>query len=109
MKEEYLDDIRGCIEETLGNVLDQFLSTHEFKLSDGTIIQGRPMTKVMNPGKTKLLVCYGGLRVDGCTLIVQTGVSCWENLCYFESHEAAVDALKKVAEAIKQEIPMLEL
>ncbi len=89
--------------------IEQFLSDHEFKLSDGTIIQSRPMTKVMNPDKTKVLICYGGLRVDGCSLVVQTAISRWESLYSFESPEAAVDALKTVTEAIEQRVSLIEL
>lgn len=115
--ENLADEMRETIEEAsyssisqaFEDGIEQFLSTHEFKLSDGTIIQSRPMTKVVNPDKTKLLICYGGLRVDGCSLIVQTGLSCWETLYCFDSPNAAIDAFKKVAEAIKQRTPMLEL
>ena len=115
--ENLADEMRETIEEASYNSIsqafedgiEQFLSMHEFKLSDGTIIQSRPMTKVVNPDKTKLLICYGGLRVDGCSLIVQTGLSCWETLYCFASPNAAIDAFQKVAEAIKQRVPMLEL
>ena len=80
------DEIRDLVEEVsydsvseaFEEGIEQYLADHEFKLSDGTIIQSRPMTKVMNPDKTKVLICYGGLRVDGCSLVVQTAISRWE-------------------------------
>ena len=111
------DDMRDAIEEVsydsvseaIEEGIEQFLSDHEFKLSDGTIIQSRPMTKVMNPDKTKVLICYGGLRVDGCSLVVQTAISRWESLYSFESPEVAVDALKTITEAMEQRVSLIEL
>ena len=115
--EDLADEIRDLVEEVSYDFvseafeegIEQYLADHEFKLSDGTIIQSRPMTKVMNPDKTKVLICYGGLRVDGCSLVVQTAISRWESLYYFETTEAAVEALKKVTEAIGQKVPLIEL
>ena len=115
--EELADEIRDLVEEVsydsvseaFEEGIEQYLADHEFKLSDGTIIQSRPMTKVMNPDKTKVLICYGGLRVDGCSLVVQTAISRWESLYYFETPEAAVEALKKITEAIEQKVPLIEL
>ena len=111
------DEIRDLVEEVsydsvseaFEEGIEQYLADHEFKLSDGTIIQSRPMTKVMNPDKTKVLICYGGLRVDGCSLVVQTAISRWESLYYFGTPEAAVEALKKITEAIEQKVPLIEL
>ena len=115
--ESLADEMRDAIEEVsydsvseaIEEGIEQFLYDHEFKLSDGTIIQSRPMTKVMNPDKTKVLICYGGLRVDGCSLVVQTAISRWESLYSFETPEAAIDALKTIIEAIEQRVSLIEL
>ena len=56
--------------------------------------------KLLSPDKTKLLLCYGGLRVDGRSLIVQTRISCWETIAVYQSKEDAVEALLKVKKAM---------
>ena len=51
--------------------------------------------KLFSPDKTKLLLCYEGLRVEGCTLTVQTRISSWETIAVYQSKEDAVAALLK--------------
>ena len=60
------------------------------------MIQTRQKTKVLSPDKKKLLICYGGLKVDGSCLIVQTRISSWDTLYAYDSEADAIAALEKV-------------
>ncbi len=97
------------ISEIFAEGLDQFLSDHQFVLRDGTIVKACNKTRVMSPDKKKVLTCYGGLRVDGKTLMVQTRISCWDALCNYQTEEEAVEALQKVNDAIEQGTTLIEL
>lgn len=97
------------ISEIFAEGLDQFLSDHQFVLRDGTIVKACNKTRVMSPDKKKVLTCYGGLRVDGKTLMVQTRISCWDALCNYQTGEEAVEALQKVNDAIEQGTTLIEL
>jgi hypothetical protein len=115
--EELSDIIQEKIEECTSDVLsefieesiDEFLQTHQFQLPDGTIVKSRNRTKVMSPNGKMVLNCYGGLRVDGKTLMVQERLSSWRGLCYFETETEAVEALKKVNDAIEQGVSLIKL
>jgi hypothetical protein len=115
--EELADELRVAVDETLSdNVseyfsegIEQFLADYQFVLKDGTVVQARNKTRVMSPNKKKVFTCYGGLRVDGKTLTVQTRISSWEWLCVFETEEEAVEALKKVSAGIEQGVSLIEL
>ena len=90
--EDAMDNVRDELEETLqesindsiseffAEGMEEFLKNHQFILKDGTVIRPRQRTKVLSPDKTRLYPCYGGLRIDGTTLQVQTRISCWNPL-----------------------------
>jgi hypothetical protein len=108
--EEAVDEaVMGSFPESFVEGWEQFMADHTFVKKDGTVVQGWPVTRVLSPDKKKQLNCYGGLKVDGRTLIVQTRISSWEPLCTFESEEAAVEALKKISEAMKRGETFIEL
>jgi hypothetical protein len=115
--EELADELRVAVDETLSdNVseyfsegIEQFLADYQFVLKDGTVVQARNKTRVMSPNKKKVFTCYGGLRVDGKTLTVQTRISSWEWLCVFETEEEAVETLQKVSAGIEQGVSLIEL
>lgn len=65
--------------------------------------------RLLSPDKSKVLICYGGLRVDGTTLIVQTRISCWEAIASYQTKEEAIAALQKVNNAIKENMDNFEL
>lgn len=136
MDKEMLDDIRDAIEEAMEDALDdatdelkdrlqelisdsiseffaegleEVLHNHQFTLKDGTVIQPRQRTKVLSPDKTRLYACYGGLRIDGTTLQVQTRISSWNPLCTYQTKEEAVQALLKVKNAMEQGLSIIEL
>lgn len=53
-----------------------------------------------------MLPCYGGLRVDGSSLIVQTSASCWESIAYYKTREEAIKALEKVKDTMRYDEQM---
>lgn len=136
MNKEEMDELRGIIEDALENTKDELLdqmdesiqeavndslseivtealetyfSTHSFAFPDGTVIQSKEYLKVLSPDKTKLLPCYGGLKVDGKTLVIQTRISSWQALCWFKTEEEAVAALLKIKDAMQGGKTYLEL
>lgn len=136
MDKDMMDEIRDLIEETLEDAVDEMmdeledrmqeavsdsiseyfaegmeeiLHNHQFTLKDGTVMQPRERTKVLSPDKTRLYPCYGGLRIDGTTLQVQTRISCWSPLCTYKTKEEAVEALLKVKEAMENGVSLIEL
>lgn len=119
--ENAMDDLRDDLENTLqesisdsiseffAEGLDEVLHNHPFVLKDGTTILPRQRTKVLSPDKTRLYSCYGGLRIDGTTLQVQTRISCWNPLCTYKTKEEAVEALLKIKDAMEQGLSLIEL
>ena len=103
------DSFNDSIMESFSEGIEEFLSSHQFVLADGTILQTKQKTRVMSPDKKKVLICYGGMRVDGKTLSIQTRISCWVPLCVFETEEKAVEALQKANAAIEQGLSLIEL
>ena len=65
--------------------------------------------KVVSPDKSRMLLCYGGLRVDGKSLQVQTGATVWSEIAYFDTREEAIEALQKVKDAMMDDAPICEL
>ncbi len=111
------DEISECVEEAVNDsiseimteALETFFASHAFALSDGTVIQPKERLKFLSPDKRKLLPCYGGLKVDGKTLVIQTRISSWEALCYFSTSEEAAAALLRIKDAMQSGIKYLEL
>ena len=117
MKDELLDEMDEKIQEAVNDSLSEivtealegYFASHAFALSDGTVIQPKEYLKVLSPDKRKLLPCYGGLKVDGKTLVIQTRISSWQSLCWYATEEEAVAALLKVKDAIQFGEKYLEL
>lgn len=103
------DAVAGAVHEAFPEVLNESFSDFEFVLTDGTIVRPKQHMKLLSPDKSKLLLCYGGLRVDGNTLVVQTRISCWENIAYYNSSEEAIEALIKVKNAMEADLSVYEL
>ena len=95
-----------AVQDVFEEALHTSLSRFEFELADGTVVRPTQVAKIISPDKTKMLPCYGGFRVDGSTLIVQTSTTCWESIAVYKSKEEATDALKKVIETIKYDEQM---
>ena len=118
MKDELLDEmnasIRDAVNDTLSEIvteaLEAYFASHAFALADGTVIQPEECLKVLSPDKRKLLPCYGGLKVDGRTLVIQTRImSDWQSLCWYNTGEEAVAALLKIKDAMQSGEKYLEL
>ena len=101
--------VHDAVQDILPEIFSQCLADFDFVLKDGTVVRPRQRMKVLSPDKSKLLICYGGLRVDGKSLIIQPRISSWEWIADYPDREAAVAALKLVHEAMKAGEPLLEL
>ena len=117
MKDELLDEMSESIQEAVNDslseivteALEAYFASHAFALSDGTVIQPKEYLKVLSPDKRKLLPCYGGLKVDGKTLVIQTRISSWQTLCWYNTEEEAISALHKIMDAMQSGEKYLEL
>ncbi len=107
---EQVDSAVTCaVQDVLLEALGESFTDFEFVLKDGTIVRPRQHMKVLSPDKSKLLICYGGLRVDGSSLMIQTRVSSWENIAYYPNKEEAIEALVKVKNAMESGFATFEL
>lgn len=107
---DQIDNAVACaVQNLFPEALNESLSDFEFVLTDGTIVRPRQHMKLLSPDKSKLVICYGGLRVDDCALMVQTRISCWENIAIYQSREEAIDALAKVKNAMESNLSVFEL
>ncbi|MBR6809147.1 MAG: hypothetical protein IKM64_02600 [Clostridia bacterium] len=113
MREEMEDKLQELVSDSISDFcaegMEEVLHSHQFVLKDGTVIQPRQRTKVLSPDKTRLYPCYGGLRIDGTTLQVQTRISSWNPLCTYQTKEEAVQALLKVKDAMEHRLSIIEL
>lgn len=107
------DHLAGSVENVIQNnlkeILSEALSEMEITLSNGAVIRPPKHMKLLSPDKTKMLLCYGGLRVDGCTLMVQTRISCWEAIYAYPTREEAIKAFEKVKNAMISGAEICEL
>ncbi len=103
------DAVIGALQNILPEVLSECFVDFEFVLNDGTIVKPKQHMKLFSPDKSKLLLCYGGLRVDGTSLMVQTRISCWESIAAYQSRAEAIEALAKVKKAMEDNLSVFEL
>ena len=117
MKDELLDEMGERVQEAVNDslseivteALESFFTSHTLTLSDGTVIQPKEHLKVLSPDKRKLLPCYGGLKVDGKTLVIQTMISSLQGLCWYDTEEEVIAALLKIKDAMQSGEKYLEL
>ncbi|MBQ7866113.1 MAG: hypothetical protein IJ350_07045 [Clostridia bacterium] len=109
VEDQVADAVVNAVQDTLPEVMGECFADFEFMLPNGTIVRPRQYMKLLSPDKTKLLLCYGGLKVDGTTLLVQTRVSSWEAIAVYPSQDEAVEALLTVKSAMDAHQDMLEL
>ena len=103
------DAVTSAVQDIFEEALSTSLSRFEFALADGTIIKPKQRLKLLSPDKAKMLLCYGGLRVDGSSLIVQTGATWWDFIAFYKSREEAIEALAKVRDAMDAGVDTFEL
>lgn len=109
LNEKIENAVTCTVQDTLSEALKESFSDFEFVLTDGTIVRPIPRMKLLSPDKSKLVLCYGGLRVDGCSLMVQTRISSWESIAVYHSKEAAIEALSRVKDAMENNLQLFEL
>lgn len=115
MKDDLTDEIEEMIEDTISNyfpeILANCLSDMEFCMKDGTVVRPVQSKKIwlLSPDKSKMMECHGGLKVDGCTLIIKIGVNSWRDIACFGSREEAIEALKRVKDAMLSGVEIFEL
>ncbi len=118
MKDETVAEISEGLSEMVSEALAECLSALQFKLTDGTVITAKPRMKLKNSEGDKLLVCYGGLRVNKCTynggpegyaLWVQTRISSWDIAAFYQEKADAVAALEKVRAAMESGVEFFSL
>lgn len=103
------DAVNCALQDMLPEVLSECFSRFEFMLADGTIVKPKQHMKLLSPDKSKLLLCYGGLRVDGTSLMVQTAIGRWEWIATYSSREEAIETLAKVHRAMEDNLSVFEL
>lgn len=113
--------VEASVEDVVSNAVDAVLSeavseavkecfeNFDFKLPNGTVVIAKRYMRLLSPNKTKQLLCYGGLKVDGKSLMVQTRISCWEEIAVYNNKEEAKEALLKVKNAIDAGLETFEL
>ena len=101
--------VNDSIIEFFSEGIEEFLSSHPFALKDGTVLQTRQKTRVVTPDKKRVLICYGGMKVSGISLQIQTRISCWETFWNYETEEQAIEALQKINAAIDRGLSMIEM
>jgi hypothetical protein len=108
--EDRLDDmVRDTLQEVLPEAVGECLANFEFVMKDGAVVQPRQRLRVLSPDGSKLLECYGGLKVDGTSLLIQTRVSCWESIAAYPDRDAAIAALQQVLAAMEAGEQLLRL
>lgn len=107
--DDLVDNIGDSVQASVQNAIENMLASFEFKLPDGTQVSPIKKVTVTSPDKSRMFVCYGGLRVDGTTLQVQTRVDCWQPIHAYDNREQAVEALQKVKQAIIDKVEFIDL
>ena len=103
------DAVTCAVQDCFAEALSESLSHFEFVLQDGTKVIPKQYMRLLSPDKTKVLLCFGGLRVYGTSLNIQTRTSCWETIAVYQTKEDAVQALLKVKNAMDNNLSEFEL
>lgn len=107
---DQVDSAVTCaVQEAISEAFGESFSEFEFILKDGTIVRPKQHMKVLSPDKSKLLICYGGLRVRDSSLVIQTGINSWDSIACYQSKEEAIEALTKVKNAMESGVSTFEL
>ena len=104
---ELVDMVGKMVQDALDNLTRNGC---KFVLNDGTVIKTKERMRIFSPDKSKMLILYGGLRVDGTSLMVQTGPgSNYEYLACYKTREEAIEALLRVSNAMEAGMEKFEL
>lgn len=107
--EDLIGNIGDSVQASVQNAIENMLASFDFTLSNGVKVTPVKRLTVTSPDKTRMFVCYGGLKVDGLTLLVQTRVDCWQPIYVYKTQEDAIQALGKVKKAMIDGIDFLDL
>ena len=107
--EDLIGNIGDSVQASVQNAIENMLAGFEFTLPNGVKVTPIKKLTVTSPDKTRMFVCYGGLKVDGLTLLVQTRVDCWQPIHVYETQEEAIQALDKVKKAMMDGLDFLDL
>lgn len=107
--EDLIGNIGDSVQASVQNAIENMLASFEFTLPNGVKVTPIKKLTVTSPDKTRMFVCYGGLKVDGLTLLVQTRVDCWQPIHVYETQEEAIQALDKVKKAMMDGLGFLDL
>ena len=104
---ELVDMVGKMVQDALDNLTGNGC---KFVLNDGTVVKTKERMRIFSPDKSKMLLLYGGLRVDGTSLMVQTGPgSNYENIAHYKTREEAIATLARVSEAMDAGLTKFEL
>lgn len=119
--EDFKTSIEDSVEASVENGIQNLLARFELALPDGTHLIPKKQLSVTAPDKTKVLLCYGGLRVEdtskfsgnfypvGWGLMIQTRIDSWEMIYVYQTKPEALDALERVEKAIRDGNEFLDL
>ena len=108
--EDAIEDAVGdAVTGAINNAVEEIVSRLEFALQDGSFAGRRRYTYVLSRGKSKMLCCRGGLRVDGTCLMIQEGLTRWSDIARYSTREEALEALAKVKNAMLEHKEIIEL
>ena len=101
--------VQDAVTGAVNNAVEEIVSRLEFALQDGAFAGRRRYTYVLSRGKSKMLCCRGGLRVDGTCLMIQEGLTRWSDIARYSTREEALEALAKVKNAMLEHKEIIEL
>ena len=101
--------VQDAVTGAINNAVDEIVSRLEFALQDGAFAGRRRYTYVLSRGKSKMLCCRGGLRVDGTCLMIQEGLTRWSDIARYSTRDEALEALDKVKNAMLEHKEIIEL
>ena len=101
--------VADAVTGAINNAVEEIASRLEFALQDGAFVGRRQYTYVLSRGKSKMLCCRGGLRVDGTCLMIQEGLTRWSDIARYSTREEALEALAKVKNAMLEHKEIIEL
>ena len=100
---EVADAVECAVHDALESALPEAL-----RACLAELLQSKPRTMVLSNDKTKYIGCYGGLRVDGTCLMIQTGYGSWDSFRY-PTREEARENLLKIKKAMDEGLESIEL
>jgi len=100
---EVADAVECAVHDALESALPEAL-----RACFEELLQPKPRMMVLSNDKTKYISCYGGLRINGTTLMIQTGYGSWESFRY-STKEEAKENLLKIKKAMDEGLESIEL